>query len=81
MILKAAQMQNHEKYASWALQLCLCAPFLHHLLQPEICKIHRKNMYFLFMAPFGKLYLASFDLSHGFKVTFPLFRIAPGLIL
>ena len=28
------------RYASWALQLSLYAPFLHHVLQPEICKIH-----------------------------------------
>ena len=59
----------------------VCAPFLHHLLQPEICKIHWKNAYFLFIAPFRKLHLASSALSHGSEVTFPLFCIASGLIL
>ena len=81
MILKAAQMQIHEKYASWAPQFGPYAPFLHHLLQPEICKIHWKNVHFLFMAPLGKLYSASSALLHGTGVTFPLFRIASGLIL
>ena len=80
MILKAAQMQIHEKYASRAPQFGPYAPFLHHLLQPEICKIHWKNVYFLFMAPFGNLYLPSSALSLGFKVRFPYFRIAPDLI-
>ena len=39
------------------------------------------NVYFLFMAPFGKLCLASSALSHAFKVTLPHFRIALSLIL
>ena len=60
IILKAAEMRNHENYASWALQLNPYAPFLHHLLHPKFCKIHWKNVHFLFMAPFGKLHLASF---------------------
>ena len=81
MILKAAQKQNHEKYIFWALQLCLYAPFLHHLLQPEICKIHWKNIFFLFIAPFRKLNLASSASSHGSELKFPLFCIASGLIL
>ena len=81
MILKAAQMQIHAKYASWAPQFGPYAPFLHHLLQPEICKIHWKNVYFLFMAPFGKLHLASSALSHGSEVKFLVFCIASGLIL
>ena len=54
---------------------------LHHLLHLEICKIHWKNVHDLFMAPFGKLYLASSALSHASKVTLPHFRIALGLIL
>ena len=49
------------------------APPLHHLLQLEICKIHWKNVYFSFIAPFRKLYLASSALSHGSEVKFPLF--------
>ena len=57
------------------------APILHHLLQSEICKIHWKNVYFSFMAPFRKLYLASSALSHGSEVKFPLFCMASGLIL
>ena len=81
MILKAAQKQNHETYASWALQLGQYAPFLHHLLHPEICKINWKNVHFLFMTPSRKLYSASSALSHAFKVTFPHFRIASGIIL
>ena len=81
MILKTAQKQNHEKYASWALQLWLYAPFLHHLLQPEICKIHLKNVYFLFIALVRKLNLASSALSHGSEVKFLFFCIASGLIL
>ena len=81
MILKAAHKQNHETCACQALQLCLYAPFLHHLLQPEICKIHWKNMYFSFIARFRKLHLASSGLSHGSEVKFPLFCIASGLIL
>ena len=81
MILKAAQKQNHEKCASLALQFCLYAPLLHHLLQPEICKIQWKNAYFPFIAPFRKLPLASSALSHGSELKFPLFCIASGLIL
>ena len=81
MILKAAQQLNHEKFASWALQLGQYPPFLHHLLHLEICKIHWENVYFLFMAPFGMLCLASSALSHAFKVTLPHFRIALSLIL
>ena len=38
-------------------------------------------MYFSFIAPFRKLYLASSALSHGSEVKFPLFCIASGLIL
>ena len=49
------------------------APILHHLLQSEICKIHWKNMYFWFIAPFRKLRLTSSALSHGHEVKFPLF--------
>ena len=70
-----------KKYVSWPLQLCLYAPFLHHLLQPEICKIHWKNAYFSFIAPFRKVYLASSALSHGSEEKFPFFCIASGLIL
>ena len=81
IIMKAAHMQNHETYASCAPQFGPCAPFLHHLLQPEICKIHWNNVYFLFMAPSGKLYLASSALSHGSKLNFLLFRIAFSLIV
>ena len=81
MILKAAQKQNHEIYASWALQLCFYAPFFRQLLQPEICKIHWKNVYFSFIATLGKLHVASSALSHGSEVKFPLFCIASGLIL
>ena len=57
------------------------APILHHLLQSEICKIHWKNVYFSFMAPFRKLYLASSALSHGSEAKFSLFCTASGLIL
>ena len=32
---------------------------LFHVLEPEICKIDWTNIYFLFMALAGKLYLAS----------------------
>ena len=81
MILRAAQMQIHEKYASWAPQFGPYAPFLHHRLQPEICKIHWKNVYFSFMAPFRKLYLASSALSHGSEAKFSFFCTASGLIL
>ena len=81
MILKAAQIQNHANYASWAPQFGPYAPFLHHLLHLEICKIHWKNVYFSFIAPFRKLHLASSALSHGSEVKFPLFCIASGLIL
>ena len=81
MILKAAQQLNHKKFTSWALQLGEYPPFLHHLLHMEICKIHWGNVYFLFMAPFGMLCLASPALSHAFKVTLPHFRIALSLIL
>ena len=56
-------------------------PFLHHLLQLEICKIHWKNVYFSFMAPFRKLYLASSALSHGSEAKFSFFCTASGLIL
>ena len=81
LILKAAQQIDHEKFASWALQLGQYPPFLHHLLHLEICKIHWGNVYFLFMPPFGMLCLASSALSHAFKVTLPHFRIALSLIL
>ena len=81
IILKAGQKRSHDKYPSWAIQLCPYAPFLHHCLQHEICKDHWESVYFLFMAPFGKLHLASSALSHGSKVTFPLSRFASGLIL
>ncbi len=57
------------------------APILHHLLQSEICKIHWKNVYFSFMAPFRKLYLASSALSHGSEAKFSFFCTASGLIL
>ena len=50
MILKTAPKQHHEKYASWAVQLGSYALFLHHYLQPEIFKIHEKNVYFLFLS-------------------------------
>ena len=80
IILKAAQKQTHGKYVSWALQLCLYAPFLHHLLQAEICKIHWKNVYFSFMAPFRKLCLPSSAVSCGSEVKVLLFCIASGLI-
>ena len=73
MILKAAQKQNHEKCAFYALQFGPSSLFLHPLLQPEICKIHWKNVYFSFMAPLRKLHLASSALSHGSEVTFPFF--------
>ena len=63
------------------LKLCLSAPILNHLLQPEICKVDWKNVYFSFIAPFRKLHLASSALSHGSEVKFPLFCIASGLIL
>ena len=68
MILKAAQKQNHEKYAFYALQFGPSSLFLHPLLQPEICKFHLKNVYFSFIAPLRKLYLASSALSHGSEV-------------
>ena len=55
--------------------------FLHYLLHMEICKILGENVHFLFMAPFGKLYLAWPALSHAFKVTLPHFHIALSLIL
>ena len=57
------------------------APILHHLLQSEICKIHWKNVYFSFMAPFRKLYLASSALSHGSEAKFSFFCTASGLVL
>ena len=62
-------------------QFGLYAPSLHHLVQPEICKIHWKNVYFWFIAPFRKLHLASSALSHGSEVKFQFFCIASGLIL
>ena len=79
MILKAAQKQNHETFAFGLLQLRQYAPFLHHLLHIEFCKIHGTNCIFCLWPPFGKLYLASSALSDASKVAFPHFRIASAI--
>ena len=59
----------------------LCSLYCHLRFAKFIWKIHWKNVYFSFIALFGKLYLASFALSHGSEVKFPFFCIASGLIL
>ena len=81
MILKAAHKQNHEKFAFGLLHLRQYAPFLHHLLHPEFCKIHWKNVHFLFIAPFGKTYLALSALSYALNAKLKYFRIASAIIL
>ena len=55
--------------------------FLHNLLQPEMCKIYWKTVYFFFMAPFGKPYLALSALSYALNAKITHFRIAFDAIL
>ena len=81
MILKTAHKQNHETYASWALQLGQSASFLHHLFHFEFRNIHEKSVHVLLMNLLGKLYLTPSASSHASNMAVSHSRIVSAMIL